>query len=842
MGCDLIISQCRSNHIRLLVVYAVPNLSADKLCSLTNILACQIEGFCGTRVICGDFNLPKIDWKWCAALDHKHSIFVDFCMQYGLSQYVMEPTRLNHILDLVLANKLNIVHNVKVGQPCVSDHNIVSFNLNVSSRSHRGATATVSRYDFVLADYNGMSLALKAVNWSAFFVYCRSVNDFWLKWLEYIMTLVNCYVPLRTVRSAECKMTRLPNYVRNLVARRNTAWREFRAGSRSVELYKRLRARCKAALRRHLKSVESRVFLSRKPKRFFAFVGNKINPKSNVYKLQNVDGSFATSGVALANIFSNEFRGNYCSEKVHSMPVFPSRTTNVCGDPCFDRPTVYAALVSTNDSAAGPDLLPGKFYRMLATELTPALTIIFQQSFLSGTVPDMWRVAAVTPLHKKGVKDLAGNYRPISLTCIACKVMERIIRDVIMQHLTVSDLLSPSQHGFRDKRSTLTSLIISQYDYITQLDNGSDIDLILFDFSKAFDSVNHELLLLKLRAYGINSRLLAWIAQFLSNRRQYVSVQSAISDPVYLPSGVIQGSVLGPTLFTIYINDIPDVISFANLQLFADDLKLWRSIKCLSDRINVQTDIHAVYEWSCKWLLPLSFDKLMYMHIGARYGDFCYMCGASQVKSVNQVKDLGVTYTSTLSCRPHYDIVRKKAHGLCAMIYKSFECRDASFLTRLFCSYVRPVLEYSSPLWSPHMKVDTSSLERVQRLYTKRIPSLRGMSYDERLNAVGLKTLEHRRLVLDLLFMYKIVHNLCAVKLSDLAISPVSCSVRIRNRGYGLHATIPVSSLSLYAFEHRVCKLWNALPAKALCLSLNRFRHYVNGLDLVDIYRSGHVK
>jgi ribonuclease P/MRP protein subunit RPP40 len=245
-------------------------------------------------------------------------------------------------------------------------------------------------------------------------------------------------------------------------------------------------------------------------------------------------------------------------------------------------------------------------------------------------------------------------------------------------------------------------------------------------------------------AYGINGILLAWIAQFLCNRRQYISFNGCKSKCMHVPSGVIQGSVIGPVLFGVYIIDITDVIASSGASLYADDLKLWRAIRCENDRVSLQSDVRAVYEWSQKWLMPSVWTNWHTYYIGSRLSSGSYQCGISQIRLVEQVKDLGVIYCSSMSFRPHHESVRKKAHGVCAMIFKSFECRDAGFLAGLFCMYVRPLLEYYAPIWSPHLKCDIASIERVQRMFTKRIFTLRHFSCAERLKALNLQSLEQR--------------------------------------------------------------------------------------------------
>jgi hypothetical protein len=229
--------------------------------------------------------------------------------------------------------------------------------------------------------------------------------------------------------------------------------------------------------------------------------------------------------------------------------------------------------------ATGPDNLPTRLLKTVASQIAPALTTFFQASVAQGKIPSQWKSANVVPIYKKGDRSIAANYRPVSLTSVCCKTLEHIISSSIMKHLDCNNILTDAQHGFRKKRSCESQLILSLDDFAKNIDNSEQTDVILLDFSKAFDKVPHERLLRKIHYYGVTGCTLRWLRDFLSERQQTVLVEGSVSTTAPVLSGVPQGSVLGPLLFLMYINDLPEYVKLSKVRLFADDCVLYNRIK-----------------------------------------------------------------------------------------------------------------------------------------------------------------------------------------------------------------------------------------------------------------------
>ena len=220
----------------------------------------------------------------------------------------------------------------------------------------------------------------------------------------------------------------------------------------------------------------------------------------------------------------------------------------------------------------------------------------------------------MSPLFKKGDKSDPANYRPISLTCILCKVMEHIVASNLSQHLNRNNVLYGLQHGFREKRSCETQLIELVEELSRKLSNGHQVDLVLLDFSKAFDKVNHLKLLFKLSSHGVKGQTLKWISSFLGGRTQAVVLEGECSPEVPVTSGVPQGSVLGPLLFLLYINDLPENIQ-SQVRLFADDTAVYLTVDSQNDSIILQNDLDTLQKWELTWDMEFNPSKCQVLHI-----------------------------------------------------------------------------------------------------------------------------------------------------------------------------------------------------------------------------------
>ena len=425
----------------------------------------------------------------------------------------------------------------------------------------------------------------------------------------------------------------------------------------------------------------------------------------------------------------------------------------------------------------------------------------------------MEALSSVIPLFKKGCRYDPLNYRPISLTPIPCKVLERFIAAKLTEYLETNNLLSPSQYGFRSNRSSLDHLILTYEKITCWLNDGSNCDVILFDFSKAFDTVSHVILLQKLNSIGISGGLLAWLESFLTGRLMQVSISGVKSKQLPVSSGVPQGSVLGPILFLIFVNSVGNGLG-NKYKMFADDFKLYFKADTDQDLNSAQDDIDDFNEISASWGLKLNTSKCNVLHFNSHSSELnrSYLLNSQVISENNFPVDLGVTIDAKLKFHSHISNIVNKASGLSRNLLRSTTCRSPDFMVSLFISHIRPILDYCSPLWNVGYIGDMVLLERVQRSWTKHIQGMEHTNYSSRLRSLKLFSIKGRLLRADILYCWKTFHGLTRVEPGEIfAMAPLHTA-----RGHNMKIYYPSVSSDTRKrfFSVRIIDRWNSLPSE----------------------------
>ena len=608
--------------------------------------------------------------------------------------------------------------------------------------------------------------------------------------------------------------------------------------------YKRVQKETTSIIRKAKQDFEKKLASSAKknPKAFYQYMNNRCKVQSKVGPLKDAEGNVQTDDTVQAAILNDKFVKCFTKEDVSSDPTPEQKFNPESGPPLsnirIEVETVKRKMDALNpDKACGPDKIRARSLKELSSELSLPLTIIFNKCLAEGVVPSDWKLSNVTAIFKKGDKTDGGNYRPISLTSLICRLLESIIRDNILTHLRTYNLINRSQHGFWAHQSCLTNLL-EFLEIVTKLiDEGHNVDVIYLDFSKAFDKVPHVRLMSKLRAHGIVGEVANWIEDWLNGRKQRVVLNGKESSWAKVLSGVPQGSVLGPILFLIYINDIDDAIecTITIMKKFADDTKI-ASITDNEHQCNIfQNQLDALSRWAEIWQMSFNVDKCVVMHLGNTNTRHQYTLDGTPLKTTECEKDIGVYVQASL--KPSHQIAEsvKKANRAMGMLLRNLTFRDKHHYIKLYKQYVRCHLEYAVQAWNPWLVQDIDNLESVQKRAIKYCYGLSG-TYEEKLKAVGLTTLVERRLRGDMIQTFKIMNGIDDVDASTW-FTKVSEShqrtrqaVNILDDGevvQEVNIVKPMSRLQVRKnfYSCRVVDPWNRLPSSVQCaVDVNEFK------------------
>ena len=410
--------------------------------------------------------------------------------------------------------------------------------------------------------------------------------------------------------------------------------------------------------------------------------------------------------------------------------------------------------------------------------------------------------------------------------------MERVIVNQLQTFLTDHNLISPSQYGFQKKSSTIIQLIDSHSDWLATQNGGKPTDTIFLDYAKAFDSVSHSKLLLKLHAYGVHNDLWRWFKNFLSNRTQAVMIDGTLSDTLPVISGTPQGAVCSPLLFLIYINDLPDHIPTPiKCLLFADDAKLSREIISMADCVQLQNTLHIVALWSILWQLTLNICKSIVQHFGRGNPQYGYHLNNIALESSNFVKDLGITISKDFTYHQHIKEIISAAAKKLFIFRTCFHSRNILIIKKLFITYIRPSLEYGSVLWNPWSNHEIEQLENIQHKFMS-LTYKHHVNYDQQLIDFDLPSLKRRRDEIDLKLYHSILHSKTRIQPTSL----FNLNTRIPRRTNSLAITTPICGTSsyLHSFRVRAIHRWNQLPDNVVLIeNSSTFAKIIASLQII---------
>ena len=828
-----------SFDVYIILIYRPPSNSPDdndRLCSF-------ISDFCTGKevIISGDLNLPTLDWSSdnpSGASSPMERNFFDLFNSLGLTQWVTEPTypRSGNILDLVLTSESDRIGQLQAIAPLPGcDHCPTVFHYIFSNETDpESDTATVPRRAWHKGNYAVIRQSLEATNWDYELAY-RDAEDSFNHFAVTVSDLIENNVPLKppVCDRKPPWSTRPPT---GLVHQRQIAWSAYKTarqhlGRRSTGTVSAYAAF--TAVNRQYRSfaVQSQVdyetsLIERSkdnPKLLHSYIRNKKVGRPSIGPLRLPSGTLTDEPRPMAELFAASFASVF-TKSTPDNPAAHQLFDGTLDDAPVSTDDVLAALKDLDgNSAMGPDCMHPLFLRNCADQLAYPLHLIYDKSLREGRVPKAWKNSLVIPIFKKGPRYDPLNYRPISLTSVCCKVMERIVGSHLRNYLESNSLLIPHQFGFRSGRSTMDQLLLVYNAVSSHMDRGGVTDVILFDFSKAFDVVCHDILLAKLNSIGVEGHLLQWTSSFLTGRKMSVCAKGHISQPRDVLSGVPQGSVLGPLLFLIYINSVASNLT-SSYKIFADDLKIYACVHYHSPAqppssvVAVQSDINVLHATAASWGLSMNRKKCAVLHFSRPYRDLMpatYFLDGQPIPNADFHEDLGIIVDTDLKFHRHVQSVSHKAGGLAQNFLRSTICRSPKFMLFLLTTHIRPIIEYASCVWHTGFQGDLRLLENIQRRWTKCIDGLNSLSYADRLQALKLYSVQGRLLRADLIQCWKLFHGESCISADDLfCLAPGN-----RTRGHCFKVFSPTTNTDARKrfFSIRCIAVWNSLPAETVC-------------------------
>ena len=828
-----------SNNQKILfgVVYRPPNQSAiDRDTFLDNLSWSLNIGLSETPscLICvGDFNDRCLNWIDDHAQSELGVKLKHLIQDMHLFQLVDQPTRVTedsaYILDLVITDSPGYMQNVGQLMPLANmDHNVVYGELKISRPVRNNIKREMWHYKN--ADIIGLNQSLGAAPWHIGHTLYENIDDMTDYFQRLLLDTAKEYIPVKQVSIRSKDKPWFNGYIRKLIRLRNRWTGVFQ---RTLRLeHKALRDAFRALVHDEIEKAKERHRLYLKQK----LDDPHINIKTYHSITKSLYGAKVHSGIPIlregdrsiaddtekANLFCNQYVAQCTLPPLNidfSLPNFRYITDSRI-DNCVSTPAIVKKiLLGLNvNKATGPDGISYKLLKISADSISGPLSNLFNKSVEMREFPSQWKKGNWFPVYKRGEKCLKENYRPVSLLSCPSKIFERVIFMQLYKYFTDNNLLTERNSGFKPRDSTVNQLIHITQSIYNSLNDGKDVCMVFLDVSKAFDKVYHDGLLFKLKQMGVCGNLLDWIRSYLANRQQQVVINGKSSGYHHINCGVPQGSVLGPLLFLVYINDIVDNLESTSY-LFADDQSLWKDIDKNDPNETesaINQDLETLHSWSLQWLLPFNANKTVYMIFSKRRNkpNFSLYLGGSQIQEVTSHTHLGLIFQENMSWNLNIDQICKKCSKRVFGLRLIQKLVPRKTLVNLYKTMVRPVIEYACAVYDNLNLYETVRLERIQRNAALIVTgAFTRTATDKLLEDLGWNSLADRRKFYRMSTMYKITHDLTPNYLKRLL--PMPNVNRTRYNLRNIQDLTLVHSKKQYhakSFFPKSVREWNQLP------------------------------
>ena len=726
---------------------------------------------------CGDFNLPDVNWQSNTIEGSRYpsainQLFIDCAFNCKMEQVVDKPTRMENILDLFFTNRPSLVNQVQI-KPGISDHEMVCIDSAIRPAKVKPVQRKVYLWRKGDIDQLKASVMLFADEFCEKFNINSPIEAMWASLKSNLLQIQEKCIPSK-LTSTKFHQPWINSRIKR-ISRRKRKWYNiqkrtkcYKAKQIYEDLKKESRRACQSAHNDYLNNMFAED--QNGNKKFWSYIKSRRKEAVGISMLRNENGVAVTSNKEMANILNRQFTSVFGLRNAEPLPTLSWQYPSM--KPLdFSAAGIKKLLDDLDETkACGPDDLSARLIKTLSSELSSPLELLYSATHHQGHIPSDWKHARVSPIFKKGDRNKAENYRPVSLTCILCKIAEHIIVSQMYDHLDYYGIFTDAQHGFRKKRSTETQLLLTTDDFMSGLEKNIQTDAILLDFSKAFDKVPHHFLIHKLTRYGIKSSAINWISSFLQDRTQEVHVQGSQSQTSEVTSGVPQGSVLGPLLFLMFINDMPSYLkNSSTIRLFADDAIIYRQINTPLDGKLLQEDLECLLRWEKDWGMAFHPQKCQMLRVTRKKTPVIanYNIRGHILECVPSSKYLGLIISNDLSWKKHIQSISTTANRSLSLLQRNIYHCPQPIKTMSYKSLVRPQLEYCSTIWDPHNKCHINQLESIQNRAARFILNdyRRFSSVTQMKSTIGLESLESRRKLNKAILFYKMQNNIVDLKL-----------------------------------------------------------------------------
>ena len=783
--------------------------------------------------VCGDFNVHHKEWlvhsnKTDPEGRHCH----DFSVAYELTQIIDAPTRVPdvaghypNLLDLFLTSCPDRCTHTVSSPRGRSDHCMVSVSINVQCKKSSDAPFHRTVYRYSKANWDEFRSFMADAPLKHFFKFKVSKAASLIT--DWVLAGIENFIPHKKYQQKPNSQPWFTPECAAAIAHRNHFFHLYHRNrcDETSAAFRTARNNCHRVLSEakdaYALSIQARIDQEQLGSREFWRITNKVlnRGKSPIPAIIN-DPEVLSSSSDKAELFAKIFSVNSTLDDSNNpLPDFPPQTANSISSFKITVKEVSRLIRDLDSSkATGPDEIPVVVLKNISPEISPILTKLFNRCLKEKSFPSSWKTSSVCPVFKgSGERSDPSKYRPISLLCIISKLFESVLNRHIMKYLNAHSLLSDVQYGFRSSRSTADVLTVISHRISEALDSSFEGRVIALDISKAFDQVWHRGLLRKLTSYGISGRLYSTLRSFLLGRKMRVVVNGQKSDVFEINAGVPQGSVLGPTLFLLFINDLPADVLKSFINIFADDTTIYgftsKDLNHQDLADNISGDLSGVVQWGKRWLVSFNAQKTKLVSFNRRRNapDLppVSMDGVDLDESSCLDKLLGLKFSSDLKWNAYIASIAKDAARMVGSFYRSRKYLTPSALLYLYKSQIRLKMEYCCHLWAGCSQHALSSLDKIQN-------RMRGLVGDELF--ASLQPLSHRRNVASLSLFYRYFQGKCSEELHSLVPKkreftiPTRFSETCELHPHFLELSMARTEFHSKSFFPRVAAMWNSLP------------------------------